>query len=131
MKKFKFKDGSVITASTVEEAKAKHKVMAVEGNPYRNILKELGFKQVAWFYYMNLTKYRFEMPAGTRKYTLSLGVSIEEKFSRVFVYKRSVEEEGDILSTFVKNDKDFKKNVQKLIVKATKIASSFEKWCDK
>jgi len=28
MKKFKFKDGSIITASTVEEARAKHKVMA-------------------------------------------------------------------------------------------------------
>jgi len=28
MKKFKFKDGLVITASTVEEAKSKHKVMA-------------------------------------------------------------------------------------------------------
>ena len=30
MKKFKFKDGSIITASTVEEAKVKHKVMAVK-----------------------------------------------------------------------------------------------------
>lgn len=30
MKKFKFKDGSIVTASTVEEAKAKHNVMATK-----------------------------------------------------------------------------------------------------
>lgn len=34
MKKFKFKDGLVITASCAEEAKAKHKVMASEQNEY-------------------------------------------------------------------------------------------------
>lgn len=134
MKKFKFKDGSIITASTVEEAKATHKAMA--GGQYEDIkaresiLKELGFKKKSWFYSVDLIKYNFEMPSGTRKYALSLGVSDESpEFSRVFLYRR-YEEKEDILSTYVKNNKDFKKNIQKLIVKATKIASSFERWCD-
>lgn len=48
MKKFKFKDGSVITASTVEEAKAKHKVMAAgyssDWNKEKDVLNKNGFK---------------------------------------------------------------------------------------
>jgi hypothetical protein len=46
MKQFKFKDGSIITASTVDEAKQKHKVVAAKKNPQMKIivdkLKELG-----------------------------------------------------------------------------------------
>jgi len=34
MKKFKFKDGSIITASTAEEAKQKHKVIAMPKNSF-------------------------------------------------------------------------------------------------
>jgi len=47
MKKFKFKDGSIITASTVEEAKQKHKVMAATDKDLQKIKKEIsGFVTV-------------------------------------------------------------------------------------
>lgn len=41
MKKFKFKDGSIITASTVEEAKAKHRVIASEELDLEKVVAEL------------------------------------------------------------------------------------------
>lgn len=131
MKKYTFKDGQVIIASSVIEAIQKHKGQYEGIKRQERILEELGFKKKSWFHSIDLMKYKFEMPSGTYKYQLSLGVSNETpEFSRVFVFTGSdAGKKEDILSTFVKNNSDFKKNIQKLIVKTNKIASYFENWC--
>lgn len=131
MKKYKFADGQVIIASSVIEAIQKHKGQYEGIKEQERILEELGFKKKSWFYSIDLMKYKFEMHSGTYKYQLSLGVFNETpEFSRVFVFTGSgAGEKEDILSTFVKNNSDFKKNIQKLIVKTNKIASYFENWC--
>lgn len=132
MKKFRFKDGYECVATTKEEAISQHKALASKKDDLEVILEDLGFKKCAWYYRKTLAKYKFEMSAGKYTRSLVLGVSIEsDNFSRVFVYRTDSNGGDDLLSTFIKNDKDFKKNIQKFITKATKVADCFEKWCEK
>lgn len=132
MKKFKFKDGQIIIASSVEEAKAKHKVIGAKEEDLIKILKELGFKGHSYYYARDMTKYSHELPSGKRKYKLSLGVEIEsDKYSRIFLFSSQDDSTVGILSTFIKNDGSFRKNIQKFITKATNVSASFERWCEK
>lgn len=122
MKKFKFKDGQVITAGSVEEAKAKHKVVADNKNwklskDSQNILIKNGFdinyeKDGAYVTcgketFVHINKYLF-----SDLYTISIETS-DSPFEK-FLFSLN--------NTYTKN----KYNLQDAIKKAKELSSAID-----
>lgn len=135
MRQYTFKDGTKVIASSVEEAKSKHKVMAAKKEAWISMIESIGFKKDRGRYHhfsKKVGSYIAYTPDEGEQYKNTLLVEISEcenidKLNISICVYPSINARGGYITQNVVNESELKETINKVMNMCNNIIKDAEK----